>query len=120
VNKIRYFLLLLALSATSNVVSATNYLVNGLSISYIRVVGDYSEGTSYDNTIELHFSLIAWPEGSNCAGNRVYIHTDNTHMISAAYAAYISGLTVDINADDTLPMRGTNCELSYMDINRTQ
>jgi hypothetical protein len=41
-------------------------------------------------------------------------------MISAAYAAYISGLTVDINADDTLPMRRTSCELSYMDINRTQ
>lgn len=116
-NKLNYFLLLLVLSATSHVVSATGYSVNGLSISYIRVVGDYP-GTVYDNSIELHFAAIAWPEGSSCSGVRVYIDADNSHMVSAAYAAYIAGMTVDIYADDALPMRGPNCELSYMDINK--
>ena len=98
---------------------SADYQVEGLSISYIRVVGDYQNGDLYDNTIELHFSAIAWPTDSNCAGTRVYIDAANTHLVSAAYAAYIAGMTIDINADDTLPKRGSNCELSYMDINRT-
>jgi hypothetical protein len=117
VNKVNSIFLAIILVITSHMASADNFRVDGLLIDYIRVVGDYS-GETYDNTIELHFDSIKWPDGSMCGGNRVYIDASKAHMISAAYAAYIAGMTIDINADNSLTMRGTNCELSFIDINK--
>ncbi|MBA6231372.1 MULTISPECIES: hypothetical protein [unclassified Colwellia] len=99
-------------------VQASNERVNGLTIKFIRAVGNYSAGTTYDNTIELHFTTpLIWPEGSLCTITyRVMIDSKNNHLISAAYMAYASGFKVNINADDALPIRNGACELSYLDI----
>jgi len=99
-------------------VSASNEKINGLTIKFIRAVGDYSAGNTYDNTIELHFTTgLIWPTDSSCKVTyRVMIDAKNTHLISAAYMAYTSGMKVNINADDSLPIRGGACELSYLDI----
>ncbi|TDF38550.1 hypothetical protein EYS14_12845 [Alteromonadaceae bacterium M269] len=104
--------ILLAAAMISSGVEATNHVLHNLKISFIRTVGNYSAGTTFDNTIELHFSTpLQWPAGSSCTSTgRVMIDAANQHMISAAYLAYTSDLNVTINADDTLPIRAGACE----------
>ena len=105
------------LSLTSVKVVAGNEYIGNLSIKMIRTVGDYSS-TTYDNTIELWFTKpLVWPSNSSCTDTRrVYIDAKHTHIISAAYTAFVSGRKVGINADDTLKKRGGACELSFLDL----
>lgn len=115
-NKLPSIFWLLILSF--NVLSADFYY-GDLSIKKIRAVGDYKTGSVFDNTIELWFvSPVTWPSNSGCTStSRVYINAANQHMVSAAYMAFASGKTVNVNVDNTLPNRGGSCEVSYIDVN---
>ncbi|WP_057260138.1 hypothetical protein [Duganella sp. Root1480D1] len=108
-----------ALLVASGGANATDFVQTGLTLLKIRAVGDY-QGTVYDNTIELWFSApLNWPAGSSCASAaapRVYIDAKNKQLVAAAYLALATGKKVDINVDDTLPIRAGSCEVSYLDI----
>ena len=111
---------LLAVGALMHPISdanATDQQQYAVTISRIRVVGDY-QGATYDNTIELWPSnTFNWAPGSNCAATfRVYIDAKNKHLVAAAYLAFATDRKVDINVDDTLPIRNSSCEVSYLDL----
>jgi hypothetical protein len=97
---------------------ATDYFQANLTISKIRAVGDY-QGTKYDNTIEIWFSSLPnWPSGAPCTNAlpRVIIDAKNKQLVAAAYLAMATGKKIDINVDDTLPIRDGACEVSYLDV----
>jgi hypothetical protein len=98
--------------------SATDTEIDGLTLSKIRAVGDYSQGTTYDNTVELWFTTpLAWPAGSACTITyRVEVDANNKHLVAAAYLALATGKKVNINVDDTLPIRNGTCQVSYLDV----
>lgn len=100
--------------------NATGQQIDNLTITKIRSVGNFHVGSIYDDSIELWFSTsLVWAESMNCTvGYRVYIDASKTHMVSAAFLAYASGKTVNVYADDTLPLRSGSCEISYIDINK--
>jgi len=57
----------LSLMLLTGSASASNERNDGLTIKFIRAVGNYSAGNTYDNTIELHFTTgLIWPAGSLC------------------------------------------------------
>jgi hypothetical protein len=111
--------ILLAASFVSSLANANGQQINDLKIKMIRAVGNYHAGDTFDNSIELWFTAsLEWAENMNCSINyRVYIDASHTHLISAAYMAFASGKTVNIHADDSLPLRSGSCELSYIDVN---
>lgn len=112
-------MLAVALLFAGGVAKATDYSQTGLTLVKIRAVGDY-QGTAFDNTIELWFSAPpSWPAGSACSSAtapRVYVDTKNKHLVAAAYLALATGKKIDINVDDTLPIRAGACEVSFLDI----
>lgn len=109
--------LLALLIAWGGSANAANIEQNGLTINKIRAVGDY-EGTTYDTTVEVWFSTpLTWPSGSPCSNiQRAEINANNKHLVAAAYLALSTGKTVNINVDDTLPLRGGMCEISFLDV----
>lgn len=111
--------LMFALLVAGGGAYAADFVQTGLTLVKIRAVGDY-QGTVYDNTIELWFSApLSWPAGSSCASApipRVYVDAKNKQLVAAAYLALTTGKKIDINVDDTLPIRGGSCEVSYLDI----
>ncbi|BFM10157.1 hypothetical protein R50072_03100 [Simiduia litorea] len=110
------FLIASGMMISSFAYSASDH-VDGLVISKIRAVGDYASGTIYDHTIELWFTTsLVWSNTACTDTSRIYIDAKNQHIISAAYIAFSSGKKVGINADDTLPIRGGSCEISYLDV----
>lgn len=88
-----------------------------LTISKIRAVGNY-QGAMHHNSVELWFTTsLSLPGGLRCSDSaRAVIDGNNTHMIAAAYQALASKSRVSINLDDTLPVRGGACEISFLDI----
>lgn len=110
---------LLAISfLISNTASATDAYFEGLIINKIRSVGNYIDGTTFDNTIEVWFSNPpSIPAYMGCpAGHRLYIDAKYSHLISAAYIAYSTGKKVGVNIDSTLPKRDNSCEITYFDL----
>ncbi len=114
--------LVLTLISTVSVsnVYATDYYIQGLSIAFIRAVGNYQAGTTFDNTIELWFKTpVNCPAESNCPVTyRVYIDSKNPHLVAAAYLAFASDYMVSVNVDNTLPIRYGACEVSFLDITK--
>ncbi|WP_251359726.1 hypothetical protein [Kangiella sp. TOML190] len=110
-------LIMILLMVNPSTIFADNQINMNMQIKFIRAVGDYA-GTTYDNTIELHFTTpLSWPAGSACTNTkRVMIDSKHTHLISAAYAAFTTDRKVNINTDTTLPNRNGACEVSYLDI----
>ncbi|MBY0444262.1 MAG: hypothetical protein K2Q15_03525 [Burkholderiales bacterium] len=100
-----------------NYSNAANLQQYGLSIQKIRSVGDY-EGQTFDSTIELWFTApLNWPSGSACTTTfRVFIDAKHKQLISAALLALATGRKVDINVDDSLPIRSGSCEVSFLDV----
>lgn len=96
-------------------VRASNVQYSGLQIAKVRAVGDY-QGVAFDNTLEV------WPvtllvAGANCTSlNRFYIDAKNKHLISIVYLALSMGRKIDVNLDDSLPIRDGACEASYVDL----
>lgn len=113
--RISITLVIIFSSAFSN---AATQKIDSLTIKMIRSVGEYHSGDTFDDTVELWFTTsLAWTADVGCTANfRVYIDASKTHMISAAYMAFAAGKKVNINADDTLPVRSGACELSYIDV----
>lgn len=109
--------LLSLLTAWGGSANAASIEQNGLTIKKIRAVGDY-EGTTYDTTVEVWFSTpLTWPSGSPCSDvQRAEINANNKHLVAAAYLALSTGKIVNINVDDTLPLRGGTCEISFLDV----
>ena len=107
----------LTLLAAGTTAIATEIQRYSLTISKIRAVGDY-QGTMHDNTVELWFTTsLSLPGGALCTdSSRAYIDAKNTHMVAAAYQALASKARVSINLDDTLPVRGGACGISFLDI----
>lgn len=97
---------------------AADHYAEGLYINKIRTVGNYIQGTVFDNTIEIWFTAPPTiPAFMGCTSSyRAYIDARNTHMVSAAYIAYTAGKKVAINLDNTLPIRDNSCEVSYFDL----
>lgn len=89
----------------------------GLTIGRIRAVGDY-QGAMHDNTVELWFTApLNLPGGALCTDNsRAYIDAKHTHMVAMAYQALATKTRVSINLDDSLPVRGGACGISFLDI----
>lgn len=117
-NKLANALLLTALGLISSYASAADRSQTGLTISNLRFVGDYQGGT-FDNIVELWFTTnLVWAPGSNCtSGTRVMIDaTKNKHLIAAVLMAHATGRKVNINVDDTLPIRDGACEVSFIDV----
>lgn len=110
-------MLALSMAGFTSAASANDYQQYGLTLSKIRAVGDY-QGTTFDNIIELWFSApLAWPAGSNCTSTlRVIVDAKNKQVVAAAYLALATAKKIDINVDDTLPVRSGACEVSYLDI----
>lgn len=108
-------LTLVGLSISIQPASATNVQYFGLTIAKIRAVGDY-QGTTFDNTLEV------WPStplaaSSNCTSSfRFYIDSKNKHLLATIYLALATGKKIDVNLDDTLPIRDNACEASYIDL----
>ncbi len=102
----------------SQAVSAADFHFEGLTINKIRTVGNYQQGTTYDDTIEIWFTAPPTiPASSGCTSSfRLYIDAKKTHMVSAAYIAYSAGKKVAVNIDNTLPIRDNSCEVSYFDL----
>lgn len=107
----------LTLLAAASTAIGTEVQRYGLTISKIRAVGDY-QGTTHDNTVELWFTTsLSLPGGALCTdGSRAYIDARNTHMVAAAYQALASKTRVSINLDDSLPVRGGACGISFIDV----
>lgn len=107
-------------SLISATACADNILLNGLTISKLRSVGNYSSGSTYDNTVEVWFSSpLSLPPGSVCTDTRrVYVDASNTHIVSAAYMAFAAGNQVNVNVDSVLPVRSGACEVSFLDVNQ--
>ena len=95
--------------------NAANVQYSGLAIAKVRAVGDY-QGATYDNTLEV------WPvnplaASSNCTSTfRFYIDSKNKHLIAAVYLALSTGKKIDVNLDDSLPIRDGACEASFLDL----
>lgn len=108
---------LILLILLSNQSFSEGAYIDNLTIDKVRAVGNYSTDM-YDDTIELWFtSTLVWPDTVDCTvGYRVYIDAGKSHLVSAAYAAHMSGKKINIYVDDTLPIRAGSCEISYMDI----
>jgi len=120
--RLRRAALMLSAAITVNALAvlpatATDVEIDGLSITRIRAVGDY-QGTTYDNTVELWFSApLVWPAGSPCTVTyRVEVDAANKHVVAAAYMAVAAGKKVNINVDDTLPIRNGTCQVSFLDV----
>jgi hypothetical protein len=96
---------------------ADEYQINGLAISFVRVVGPYQDAT-YRDTVELHFTApLVFPAGVPCTDtSRVYIDAKNYHLVAAAYAAYLKPRRINISVNNSLPLRGGACEISFLDI----
>ena len=108
--------LTLVMTLMSPTIFAENIKLLNLQIQMIRAVGDYS-GSTYDNTIELWFtSPLVWPSSACTDKKRVYVDAKHTHIISAAYTAFVAGKKVNVHVESTLPKRGGACEVSYLDI----
>jgi hypothetical protein len=116
INVLKYLVILVAF-LMSNYAGAANIEQYGLSIQKIRSVGDY-QGQIFDGTIELWFTTpLNWPSGSACTTTfRVFIDAKHKQLISAALLALVTGRKVDINVDDSLPIRSGSCEVSFLDI----
>lgn len=114
---VKCFCIAIVLLGSSFATHATEHTITGLSIRMMRSVGDYS-GTTYDNTMEIWLTTpITWPAGSKCLDTtRVVIDAKNKHLIATAMMAFAMNKTININVDDTLPMRGVACEVSFVDI----
>ncbi|HMU65752.1 MAG TPA: hypothetical protein PKE57_01325 [Cellvibrionaceae bacterium] len=102
----------------SNTAMATDAYFEGLVINKIRAVGNYIDGTTFDNTIEVWFANPPTiPAHMGCpAGHRLYIDAKYSHLVSAAYIAYSTGKKVGVNIDNTLPKRDNSCEITYFDL----
>lgn len=113
----RYLLLLFFIFSSET--HATAFNISGLTIDFIRSVGNYYQSTTFDNTVELWFtSELNFPSSLSCTENRrIYIDASYSHLVSAAYMAFLSGKTVDVQLDDSLPIRNGTCEISYIDVN---
>ena len=117
-NKLAKALLLAALSVASSFASATDREQKGLTLSNLRFVGDY-QGSTFDNIVELWFTTnLVWAPGSNCtSGFRVMVDaTKNKHLIAALLMAHATGRKININVDDTLPIRDGACEVTFVDV----
>lgn len=102
----------------SNFVFAVDYDQYNLTITKLRSVGNYSQGTLYDNTVEIHFTpAVTWPAGSLCtAPTVVYIDKNDQHIVSAVYMAFAAGKKIHIHVDTTLPIRNSTCQVSFIDV----
>jgi hypothetical protein len=113
----RYKFLSIAMLVLTSNVFALEYDQNNLTISKIRAVGDYA-GTTYDGTLEIWFSApLVWPSQFPCsATHNVIINKNNPHLVSAAYMAFAAGKKVNVHVDTDLPIRGGQCEISFIDV----
>ncbi len=112
-------LLCAAIVAGSGSSFATPAEWDGLTIQRIRAVGDYAgSDTTFDNTVEVWIaSPPALPAGLGCTVNmRVYLNANNKHLVAAAYLALSMGKKIDVMLDDTLPIRASACEASFIDV----
>lgn len=107
-----------ALLSISSTAIATDAYFDNLTIKKIRAVGNYIDGTTFDNTIEIWLAAPpSIPAHMGCpAGHLFYIDARNTHLISAAYIAFSAGKKVSVNIDNSLPIRASSCEVSFIDI----
>lgn len=107
----------LILTTSCSLLAATQ-LIEKLKISKIRSVGNYHVDDTFDSTIELWFTKeLNFTSALSCTQNfRVYVDTQHTHVVSAAYMALLSGKEVAIHIDDNLPKRSGSCEISYLDV----
>lgn len=113
----RFLILMLCLWATTPLYAASQQIDN-LTIKKIRAVGTYST-PNYSNTIEIWFneSLALTSSIPNCTNtSRVYVDAKHKHILMAAYLAMATGKKVNINIDDTLPIRASSCEISFLDV----
>lgn len=115
-NKIATFLLITLLGLATNAL-ATAFDLPTLNIQFVRAVGQYQD-PQFSNTVELWFTTpLPLPAGSRCTDTRrVYIDSKNYHLVAAAYMAFSKGRSVHIALDDTLPIRGGACEVTYLDV----
>jgi len=96
-------------------VYAAGYYIENLTIKKIRTVGEYS---NFSNTVELWFNeTLTYPSGAQCTSTfRVLVDAKHKHIISAAYLALMAGKKVSVYVNESLPIRGGSCELSYLDV----
>lgn len=96
---------------------ATDSYLTSIAITRIRTVGDY-QGTTFDNTTEIWFNgPVNYGAGSRCASAfRVFVDVKHKHIVSAALLALSTSRKVNINVDDTLPIRDGACEVTFLDI----
>lgn len=108
------FLSLMACAITANAGQAT---VSGATIQKIRAVGEFA-APAYSNTLEISFvTPLVFALAVKCVvTTRVYVDAKNKHVISAAYLAMALGKKVNVNVDDSLPMRDGACEISFLDV----
>jgi len=100
----------------ASVASADSVEVDGLTIAKVRAVGSYSDPT-YNNTLEIWFNTpITWPASITCANLRVEIDATQKHLVAAAFLALSTGKKVNIYVDTTLPIRGSICQISFIDV----
>ena len=101
---------------SANHAFADTAVVDGVTISKIRAVGTYTDPT-FNATVEVWFTVpVTWPAGLACQNFRVEIDATQRHLVAAAYLALSTGKKVDIFIDTTLPIRGTMCQISYLDV----
>lgn len=102
--------------ASTSANAADSYLT-GVTITRMRAVGDY-QGTTFDYTFEIWLSTPpSYTSGSGCTSTyRVFVDAKNKHIYATALLALATGRKLNINVDDTLPIRGGACEVSFLDI----
>ncbi len=104
--------------SASDFVFAADHEQYNLTITKLRLVGNYSQGTLYDNTVEMHFTpAVTWPTGLPCnSPTVVYIDKNDQHIVSAVYMAFAAGKKIHIHIDTTLPIRNSTCQVSFIDV----
>ena len=114
--KLRNLFFVLTAGVFSVNVFADALHIEGLSISKLRAVGNYS-GETYDNTLEIWLTKpLQLPANMPCVPERVEIDKNDQHLVSAAYMAFASGKKINIMIDSSLPIRGGMCQISYLDV----
>ena len=108
----------ISLMLFSDMAHAAVQHIDNLKIIKIRTVGDFHLDGIFDNVVELWFAPhLALDEELSCTVTyRVFVDAKHTHVVSAAYMAAASGKLVSIHLDDSLPVRGGACEISYLDV----
>ena len=116
--KLQLLLGFISLIFISNV-SADICEETNVTINAIRPVSASNHNEKHKNTVELHHSERNYCSLSDCAPAnryRVIIDANDTHVVSAAYMAFVAGKKVNITIDTGLGNRSGICVISYLTV----